>query len=138
MDKILLIKLGVGLIVLLAFLMFILFYSTRRAKAKKEEQSNIDNSSIIQNTKTDLNSLYKIIKNKNTPSKELKETLDLILKDYGVIKDFDIYADILFTICIHPNTKTKIIISFDKELSKLNPEYKTKINSAITKGLDAR
>jgi len=52
--------------------------------------------------------------------------------------DFDTYMDILFTICRHPNTNKDIIIKFDKELSRLNPEYKKEINEAITKGLNSR
>jgi hypothetical protein len=91
--------------------------------------------------------LRAIIKNKQSSSKELKEALDLILKHHGIVSkklglrphpDFDVYMDILFTICRHPNTNKSIIVNFDKELLKLNPEYKSEINDAITKGLNSR
>ena len=52
--------------------------------------------------------------------------------------DFDIYMDILFTICRHPNTNKNIIIKFDRQLTNENPEYKADINDAITKGLNSR
>jgi len=52
--------------------------------------------------------------------------------------DFDIYMEILFTICRHPNTNKDIVIKFDRELGRLNPEYKKEINEAITKGLNSR
>jgi hypothetical protein len=53
-------------------------------------------------------------------------------------KDFDIYMDVLFTLCRHPNTNTDLIINFDKELARLNPDYKQEINNAISKGLNSR
>ena len=52
--------------------------------------------------------------------------------------DFDIYMDILFTICRHPNANKDLIIKFDRELEELNSEYKKEINDAITKGLNSR
>ena len=52
--------------------------------------------------------------------------------------DFDIYMDILFTICRHPNTTKNLILDFDKELERLNPEYKPEINNALAKGLNSR
>ena len=88
-----------------------------------------------------------MIKLKKTTSKELKDSLDLVLKHHALIHkklgarahpDFDIYRDILFSICRHPNTNKNIIINFDKELTRLNPEYKADINDAITKGLNSR
>ncbi len=73
--------------------------------------------------------------------------MDLVLKSHGNIHkklgirahpDFDIYMEMLIVVCRHPNTNKNIIIDFDKELLKLNPQYKAEINDAITKGLNSR
>ncbi len=145
MDIVLLIKSAMGLIVLLAGLIFLLFYSPS-AKAKKLKK-NSSKKQTQAKPDFDLETLRKKIKNKKSSSKELKESLDLVLKYHGTIHkklgirthpDFDMYMDILFTICRHPSTNKDIIIGFDKELAKLNPEYKSNINDAITKGLNSR
>lgn len=146
MEITLLIESFIGLIILLAGLMFLLFYSPS-AKVKRVEKKLSKTISDIKKPKIDLDSLRAIIKNKKTTSEELKEALDLVLKYHGNIHkklgirthpDFDIYMEMLIIICRHPNTNKNIIINFDKELSKLNPQYKAEINDAITKGLNSR
>ncbi len=153
MEITLLIKSVVGLIILLGILIFLLFYSSnskskKSKEIKKETQnSSKNNFSTPEKIKTDLPSLRAIIRDKNSSSKELKVALDLILKYHGHIHkklglrahpDFDYYMDILFSICRHPHTNKDLIVNFDKELEKLNPEYKAEINDAITKGLNSR
>ncbi len=146
MDITLLLQSFMGLIVILATLIFLLFYS-RRAKSKRYEKRVVAKPDTRIEVELTLESLVAVVKNKKTSTKELQETLDLVLKYYGVIHkklgtrthpDFDIYMNILFTICRHPNTNKNIIIGFDKALIKLNPEYKPDINDAITKGLNSR
>ena len=146
MEMMLLIKSFIGLIIVLAMLMFLLFYSPS-SKVKKGKRKPFKTTPDIKKQKTDLDSLRAIIKNRNTSSKELKETLDLILKYHGKIHeklgirthpDFDIYMEIIIAICRHPNTNKNIIINFDKDLEKLNPQYKAEINDALTKGLNSR
>jgi len=140
----LLIKSVIGLILILSFLLFLLFYA-KKAKHKKVKKTIVSPTTIeVNNT---LESLLAIIKNKETSSVELKAALDLVLKYYGHIHkklgvrshpDFDIYMDIIFTICRHPNTNKDIIVGFDRSLTKLNPEYMPDINNALTKGLNSR
>ena len=146
MEITLLLKSFIGLIVVLAGLIFLLFYSPS-SKEKKAKKNIIKNSSDVKKQKTDLNSLLVVIKSKKTTSKELGEALDLVLKYHGNIHkklgirshpDFDIYMEILMRICRHPNTNKDIIIGFDKELERLNPQYKVEINDSITKGLNSR
>ena len=146
MDMELIIKSILGLVVILAILIFIMFYMFPKENKQKSKQTKKKTTST-QHKDTSLEALRKIIKNKASSSKELSEALDLIIKHHGHIpkktaarshKDFDIYMDILFTICRHPNTNKDIIIKFDRELSKKNPEYKADINDAITKGLESR
>jgi len=144
MEITLLLKSIVGLVVILAILIFVLFLPTKKKKAKKVVKKSTSSKASLN---TNLEHLRSIIKKKRTTTKELKDTLDLILKYHGRLHeklglrthpDFDTYMDILFTICRHPNTNKDIIIKFDKELSRLNPEYKKEINEAITKGLNSR
>ncbi|NCO02509.1 MAG: hypothetical protein GW906_11905 [Epsilonproteobacteria bacterium] len=142
----LLIKSAMGLIVVLGLLIFLFFLPSKQkvvpvAKApangdKKPEQLN-----------TDMESLKAIIKSKHSDAKKLKEALDLVIKYHGTIPKklgvrphpgFDIYMDILFTICRHPNTNKNLIVGFDSQLVKLNPEYKKDISDAITRGLNSR
>jgi len=132
MEISLLIQVVAGLIIVLAVLMFFLF--SARAKAKKNKQSK----SEVEEKKLDFNTLLAVVKSKKSNSTQLKEALDLILKDYGEINNLELYMDILFVICLHPNTNKNIIVGFNKELVKLNPKYKVEINGAIAKGLNSR
>lgn len=136
-----------GLIVLLSILIFLLFMPSKTKKTTvikaKKEALEPEKSKL----KTDLPSLRAIIKNKRTDKETLKEALDLVIKYHGTIHkklgvrahpDFDIYMDILFSICRHPNTTKNIIVGFDSALEKLNPDYKQNINEAVAKGLNSR
>ena len=95
----------------------------------------------------DFESLKMIIKNKKSSAKELEAALSLILKHYGSIHpklgirvhpDFDKYMEVIIRLCHHPRVTSKMVVSFDKELRKKNPEYEKDINDAITKGLNSR
>ncbi len=130
MDIIMLIESILGLILVLGILLFLLFYSKKAKKNKNPKET--------QKMATDLESLTKVLKNRQNSSKKLKETLDLILAYHGTIVDFDPYIEIIFTICRHPNTTTEIILSFDKALEAKNPTYKHEINSILTQGLNSR
>ena len=147
MEITLLIKSVMGLIAILAFLLFLFFYSPFNKKTKNVIRKKSDKTTKVKEDIPELQTLRMIIKDKKTTSKELKKALDLVLKHYGKIHkklgvrthpDFDIYMEILIVICRHPNTNKNIIVDFDRELGKLNPEYKADINDAITKGLDSR
>ena len=145
MDLELIVKSIMGLVIILMILVFLLFYifpdkGKKQAKSKKKQ--------VVKETiDTSLEALKKIIKKKSSTSEELSSALDLVIKHHGNISlnspgknssDFDIYMDILFTICRHPNTNKNIIIKFDSALSKKNPTYRSSINDAVTKGLESR
>jgi len=151
MDIVVLIKAIVVLVVLLALLIVVFFYipaqkakkerAKKRAKAKKEQKAPRNNKEFT------LEELIAVIRNKKSSQEDLKEALDRILKYYGTIHpklgtrphpDFDYYAEIFLKLCNHPNTTTALIVNFDKELEKRNPTYKKEINTALTKGLNAR
>jgi len=146
MEIALILKSLMGLVVILGLLVFFLFLPSKKKKknpilkTKKTPQKKKD-------IKTDLAFLLGIIKNKRTSTQALKEALDLVIKHHGVVHkklglrahpEFDVYMDILFTICRHPNTNKSIIVKFDSALEKLNPEYKKEINDTIAKGLNSR
>jgi len=165
METELIIKSIMGLIVILALLIFLLFIEpSKDAPSKKKSAPSKEKIKEVEveikeeavkeepedsnaEIKTDINSLLDILKNKRSSAIKLGEALDLIIKHHGIVHkklgirshpEFDIYMDILFTICRHPNANKDLIINFDKELERLNPDYKKDINEAITKGLNSR
>ena len=146
MEAELIIKSIMGLVVILAVLMFFLFLEPGKDNAKKKKPS-VKKTESNPSTTPDFKSLVHVIKSKKSNAAELLEAAEFIIKYYGVVNkklgmrphpDFDIYADLLFPICRHKHTNKDIIIYFDRELGKLNPEYKKEINEAVTKGLNSR
>jgi len=152
MDILLLIKSIAGLVVILAILITLFFYkpfsSTKEKKKEslqKEEEIKAEKSSKKESH--DLKDLLKIIRNKESTTEELANALDLVIKYHGKIPpklgirthpEFYNYSEILLRICRHPNTNKDIIVKFDKELERLNPEYVREINDSLTKGLNSR
>lgn len=140
-----LIKLIIGLVGILGFLLFVFLY---RSSIKK----NIPRKAKNQAKKVDKNIpsfdlLVKRVKNNNTTSSELNDALNLILYHYGDIPkkigisahpDFTKYAEVLMKICRHPNTNKDIIVKFNLGLEKKNPEYKKEINNFVEQALDLR
>ncbi|WP_373001914.1 hypothetical protein [Sulfurimonas sp.] len=147
MEITLLLKSIMGLVIVLALLIFLLFLPSNRKKEKTESKEATPIVVAQRPPNTDLEYLRSIIKKKKSTTKELQEALELVIKYHGIVHeklglrahpDFDIYMDILFTICRHPNTNKDIVVKFDRELGRLNPDYKKEINEAITKGLNSR
>ncbi len=143
-----LLKSGSILIVILGLLIFIFFYSSKKKKLKAEtktaKKSTHKTDKVIN---TDLTYLRSEIRKQKTSAEELKAILDLVLKYHGVIHkklgarphpDFDAYTEIIITLCRHAHTNKDLVIGFDRELSRLNPEYKKEISEALTKGLNSR
>jgi len=142
MDIVLLIKSGFGLTVLLIILVYLLFLSLKDKpkikQIKKTKQKTMPPS---------LSELYAIVKDKNTDSNKLKETLQQIIKYYGKIpkkagvslpKELCIMEDIIYLVCRHPSVTSQIVLEFISGLEKLNNDYKAKINNALTRGLNSR
>lgn len=149
MEPELIVKSIMGLIALLALLIFLLFYNPN--KSKKKALSHVKHVEEIKSSKeveeTNFKVLIAMIKNKKSDAKKLEYALGMILKHHGKVHkkmglrphpEFMIYEDIIFTLCRHPHTNKDLIIDFDRELLKLNPEYKQEINDAMTKGLNSR
>ena len=146
MEIEILIKSIMGLIAILAGLFFILFSSlAKKKKIIKEVAQKQEKEAAM--TGTNLNYLRSVIKNKETSTKKLQQTLNLILRHHGQItkegekkalSHFDIYMEIIFRLCRHPNVTKELIINFCLELEKKNPMYVKNINQIMFKGLDSR
>ncbi|MDA7817935.1 hypothetical protein N9A28_07070 [Sulfurimonas sp.] len=137
-----------GLVGILALLIFFLFITPNKDDFQDEvEAVEIIEKEPVITMDTDMESLRDVIKNKGSITEELRTALELIIKYHGTVHtklgirahpDFDIYEEVLFRICRHPNADKDMIINFDSSLSRLNPEYKEDINEAMTKGLTSR
>lgn len=138
-----LLGLFIGLIVVLAFLIFLFFFKSKKEKKIEPQKKEIRKKSDFKSLQEYVN----IIKDKRSRSEDLEEAVDGILKYHGTIHaklgsrthpDFDIYLAALFQICRHPNTNKDIILKLNRALEKQNPSYKKEINDAITQGLNSR
>lgn len=147
MDIVLLLKSVAGLVAVLSVLIFLLLYSSNKKKQKKSKQKKSYVSETKAEEKHDMPTLLAVIRNKKSTAAELENALNLVLKYHGHIPkklglrphpEFDAYAEMILRICRHRNTDKDIIINFDKELERMNPEYVKEINDALIKGLDSR
>lgn len=145
MDIVLLVKSIAGLSVILVILLALFLYSPKK-KAKKSVKKSYTTPTPPQ-PKTDWTTILSIVRKRESTTEELQEALNLILKYHGTIPkklgirvnpEFDKYSEVLLRICRHPNTNKNLIVDFDKELERRNPEYIKEINDALTKGLNSR
>jgi len=146
MDIVLLVKSIAGLSAILVVLLLFFIYASKN-KSKKQKKKKSYTTPTPAKPKYDWNTLIKSVRNRQSTTQELQETLALILKYHGTIPnklgirvnpEFDKYSEVLLRLCRHPNTNKDLIINFDKELEKRNPEYIKEINDALTKGLNSR
>ena len=141
MNVELLIQSVMGLVVILAILVYVLFYSNKKEEikpvVKKKEKVDV----------LSLEHLHSIIKNKQSSTEELQKALKQVIKYHGTIHpklgtrthpDYDIYRDIMVKVCTHPSTNKDIILKFDRELEARNPNYSIEINKALSQGLNSR
>ncbi|MBC8236599.1 MAG: hypothetical protein H8E76_00035 [Helicobacteraceae bacterium] len=120
------------LVLLLAVLIIFLFKSAKNKNVKSEKTAEIKPKVIT------LDKLRDRLKDKNLSKQDLENTLNSVIKDYGVIENLDIYVDIIFRMTNHPSTTKEIILSFEKDLSKLNPKYASSISDNVIDGLSLR
>ncbi len=145
MDITLLVKSFFGLVVLLAILIFFLFYKPKKVlKTVKKKNYKVNTN---ESDYASIETILEVIKEKSSTEEELEKALHLLIKHHGTIHpklglrphpDFNVYGEIVLRICRHPNTSTKIILDFDRALEKKNEEYKKDINDFLTKGLNSR
>jgi len=132
-----------GLVVLLALLMFLLFYNFGSKKTKIVKSSTKVKTNSEQKQDTSLEAK----RNQHSSTQKLQEALKLVLEHHGTIHpklgsrahpDFDSYSEILFNIARHQHISKDVLLKFDKALQKQNPEYKKEINEALMRGLNSR
>jgi hypothetical protein len=145
MNTLVIIQSILGLLAILIIIGFILFYNPNKKKKVVKKKKKVKKVKVTK----DFLYLKSIIKNRETSTKELKETLNKVINEYGKIPpkngrslttndDFLQYMEIIFALTTHPNITKEIILDFDKRLGQKNPEYSKDISNAIMKGLSAR
>jgi len=146
MELTLLIQSAMGLLIILGLLVFILVFAPKSKKIETKKSKKVVQEQKVK-SRTDLEFLRTIVKNRKSTADELKEALDLVLKYHVKIPkklgirshpESQIYMDILFSICRHPNANKDIIVNFDKELGRVNTDYKKDLNDAMMRGLNSR
>jgi len=125
-----LIILFVLLIFLLALLMMVFFKSLKNKKITTHKNNKAKPLSLEE--------LRDRLKDKELSTQELKNTLDTVIQEYGVIESFELYMDIIFRMARHKNITKELIFSFEKDLSKLNPNHASSISDKIMDGLSLR
>ncbi|MFK5936837.1 MAG: hypothetical protein QM497_00440 [Sulfurimonas sp.] len=145
MEITILVQSIVGLVIILSILVFLLSGPFEK-KPKKEIKVNKKPSPLVI-PKTDMESLRAIVANPESSVKELADALSLVIKYHGTMHiklgmnahpDSNIYMDALFKVCRHKNANKEMIVKFNNELEKLNPQYKREINDALMRGLNSR
>jgi ABC-type multidrug transport system fused ATPase/permease subunit len=152
MEVGLLLKLGIGLIVVLMVLIAI-FLLPKKIKSKKTNKANQKQETKSQVPKKQeekvlsLDELIAIVKNKSSTTKELDDAINQIIKHYAKIPpkmgirshpDFDKYVKLVVYLVRHRNTNKDLVLKLDRALVKNNPEYKAELNDTLNKALNSR
>lgn len=147
MDTIALIIVMVVLLIILLLLVIVYIVMRSGNNKVKKSTSSVEKIADIKKAVRSFEELAGVLKNRQSSSSDLGDALDEIVSHYGHIHaklgmrphpDFDRYAALVFAICRHHNTTKDLIVSFDRALSRLNPEYRLEIDDAVKKGLNSR
>ena len=128
MDTFTLVITMVSLLFSLIFLVFVYVWMTRTKK----------NGVSDANAPETFESLEAIIRTSSSTNKALTHAVDTILERFATIGDYSRYEVLIETICLHPNTDSKLVSRFEKSLRMANPKYKEKIQKALREGLTRR
>ncbi|MDH4944828.1 hypothetical protein [Sulfurimonas sp. C5] len=143
MDLLFIIKSLIGLILILGILIALFFYSPGEKRKKKKALADKPR----EDKEYSFDDLSAIIKAKKSSTDELQWALNTILRYYGEIppkdgiklhNDFYHFSELIIRLTHHPHTTKDLILNFDRELQKMNPEYAKEINDALTKGIKSR
>jgi len=142
----LIVLLVVLLIILLLLLVTYILMQSGNKRVKKSTslaEKKVDRKKAVRS----FEELAGVLKNRQSSSSDLGDALDEIISHYGHIHaklgirphpDFDRYSELVFAICRHQNTTKDLIVSFDRGLSRLNPQYRLEIDEEVKKGLNSR
>lgn len=134
-----------GLAVLLALLVILLYIPSQTQKNGKAQKATIETPKAPQILS--LEEIRDICKDKESSLEVLRDALDILLKYKGIMPeklglrphpDAVIYLDIIFKAARHPNINKDIIVKLIRELEKNNPKYKKELNDALMRGLNSR
>lgn len=128
MDKITLILIMAGLLVLFIVLVSIYVWIGR---SKKEVPASLQAVVTFEG-------LCALIHNRSASNEQLNDAVDTIIERYVHIEDFRVYASLLEALCVHPNTDSKVILRFQKALIIANPKLKDQIEKTLKLGLAGR
>ena len=142
-----LVILSIAFSIVLVLLTFLYIYRPAKKKALERQKKRID---TVEKRREEIPSFHKLvdlIKSKATTTEELDAAVKTLLKYYGKIKpkngiapskDFKRYAEVIYAVARHPNTNKDIVLFFDRELNRLNPDYAREIDEMLNRGLSAR
>lgn len=119
----------VFLIVLLGLLLFLLF-----SQRKKEPSIN----KTLKVKSSSLKDYIDVIEDTNTTTKELEQTLQKILNEYGIIQDLSLYLNLVSSVVKHKNTNKNLILNLEKNLKLQNSKYKKEIEDMVLYALNTR
>jgi hypothetical protein len=128
MDKITLILIMAGLLVLFIVLVSIYVWIGR---SKKEVPASLQ---VV----VTFEGLCALIHNRSASNLQLNDAVDTIIGRYSHIEDFRVYASLIEALCVHPNTDSKVILRFQKALIAANPNHKEQIEKTLKLGLAGR
>jgi len=128
MDKFTLLITMVGLLFTLIFLVFVYVWIGR---TKKSIASDVRAPETFE-------SLSAIIQSSVSTNQALNHAADAILSRFSTIGEYPRYEALIKGICTHPNTDSKLVSRFEKQLRDANPKFKEKIAKTLKEGLAKR
>lgn len=126
MDTVTLLLVFAGLLILLIVL--VLIY-VRLGRSK-----HVANGDTVETFET----MRLVIHRSSSTNAQLNHAVDVIIERYCTITDFEVYAQLLETLCIHPHTDSKVILRLERALIAVNPKQKEKIEKRLKLGLAGR
>ena len=133
----LLLSIGILSVILFALVSLLLFRSRKKKEPEEVKEPGIPT----------FEELKSILKNKDADNETLRDALDEIVALYGEIdpkidgrpsKHFDKYMELIFIVCKHPNSDKRLVLDFEKDLARKNPQYIKNLDKAVTQGLSFR
>ncbi len=120
----------IGLLFLLITLVGIYVWSSKSKKGVVEAPESVET----------FESLSAVIKTPSSSTAELHHAVGMILKRFGTItsQTLGTYKYLLESLCVHPKTDSKLILTFEKTLRQNNPTFAHDIEQALAIGLAAR
>ncbi|MDD5210831.1 MAG: hypothetical protein PHV62_00310 [Sulfuricurvum sp.] len=127
MDKITLVFVMAGLLLLFIALVSIYVWSARKKAAPI-------NSEAVMTFET----MCEVINKNSSSNAQINHAVDAIIERYSHIDDFRVYGALLEMLCTHPQTDSKVILRFQKALITANQDFKDQIEKRLKLGLAGR